>query len=271
MKLKFLGVGGAFAPISKGNSNMMLTADNGERLIVDFGCTAPYIYRDELGLNFHEIDGIYISHLHSDHVGGLEHLAFHRYFLPKKDEDGKVIRPKLYCVPELMAELWETVLKGGLQSIEGKVMNITDYFDCRPVNINSNFIWNNYNFEPVQTVHVMSGYKINYSYGLMITERNRKNRTAMENLLNRNKVFITTDTQFCPYQLVRFYVEANLIFHDCETLAGFKSHVHAHYEDLNTLEQNIKKKMWLYHYGDKRDAVKDGFAGFVEKGQEFDI
>ena len=166
-------------------------------------------------------------------------------------------------VPELMKELWENSLRGDLESIEGKVMNITDYFDCRPVNINSCFYWNGYKFDPVQTVHVMSGYKINYSYGLMIT--------SPEGSLLRSRVFITTDTQFCPYQLIKFYSEAKTIFQDCETLVGFKSHVHAHYDDLNTLSPEIKKKMYLYHYGDKRDAEADGFAGFVDKGQEFDL
>lgn len=261
MKLKFLGVGGAFAPISKGNSNMMFTADNGERMMLDFGTTAPYIYRDELGLNFHDIDAVYISHSHSDHVGGLEMLAFSRYFIPKKDSKGNIIRPKLYCVPELMNELWENTLKGGLESIEGKVMNLTDYFDCRPVSINSWFSWGRYMFVPVQTIHVMSGYKFKHSYGLMIGDPK-----------TRKKIFITTDTQYAPYQLNKFYDDADIIFHDCETLQGFKSHVHAHYDDLNQLDKRIKSKIWLYHYGDKIETVKDdGFAGFVDKGQEFDI
>lgn len=34
MKLKFLGIGGAFAPISKGNSNMMLTSDSGKIVLI---------------------------------------------------------------------------------------------------------------------------------------------------------------------------------------------------------------------------------------------
>jgi len=43
MKLKFLGVGSAFAPISMGHSNMILTSDSGKILAIDFGMTAPYI------------------------------------------------------------------------------------------------------------------------------------------------------------------------------------------------------------------------------------
>lgn len=273
MKLKFLGVGGAFAPIAKGNSNMMLTADNGKRMLIDFGATAPYIYRDEFKLDFREIDALWISHLHADHIGGLEMLAFARYFMPKKDEQGNIIKMKLFMVPELMRELWETSLKGGLESVEGKVMNLTDYFECIPVPANSTFTWEGYLFQPVQTIHVMSGYQFKHSYGLIFQPKVFSDMVKISqlDLAHDGKItFITTDTQYAPYQLNEFYRQATQIFHDTETLP-FKSHVHAHYDDLKGLSDSAKKKMWLYHYAEKRDAAADGFAGFVDKGQEFDV
>lgn len=259
MKLKFLGVGSAFAPLSLGQSNMILTAESGDIMMIDCGMTAPYIFRDELKLKVNDIDALYVSHLHADHIGGIEWLGFMRYFVPKKDSAGNVIKPKLFMVPDLMQELWETSLKGGMQSVEGKIMNLTDYFDCIPVVANTPFSWNGYVFNPVQTIHVMSGYMFKHSYGLMIENPNQA------------KTFITTDTQFCPYQLNTFYNQATTIFHDCETLP-FKSHVHAHYEDLKTLPPEIKAKMHLYHYQNTIPNPKDdGFQGFVFKGMEFDI
>lgn len=262
MKLKFLGVGGAFAPISKGNSNMLFTSDSGKRLLLDFGTTGPYILRDELGIDVRDIDGVYISHIHSDHAGGLEFLAFSRFFQPKKDENGNNVRPKLFCVPELMHELWETSLKGGLECLEGRLMNLTDYFECIPANVDDSFVWEGYRFNPVQTVHITSGYKLKNSYGLAIKKCDS---------MSMYDVFITTDTQYCPSCLYEFYNRSKLIFHDCETLPT-KSNVHPHYDDLNTLSDNIKNRMWLYHYADKIPSCKkDGFLGFVEKGQEFNF
>jgi ribonuclease BN (tRNA processing enzyme) len=259
MKLTFLGVGGAFAPLSMGQSNMILTSDMGKIMMVDCGMSAPYIFRDEMKLNVQDVDALYVSHLHADHIGGIEWLGFMRYFVPKKDKDGNVIKPKLFMVPDLMKELWETSLKGGMQSIEGRIMNLTDYFDCIPVGNETPFKWEGYTFNAVQTIHVMSGYMFKHSYGLMI-----------QNPFNQ-KTFITTDTQFCPYQLNTFYQQAGLIFHDCETLP-FKSHVHAHYDDLKTLPAEIKDKMYLYHYqSSDKPAKADGFQGFVVKGQEFSI
>lgn len=259
MKIKFLGVGGAFAPITKGNSNMLLT-ENNKNFLVDCGTTAQYIIRDEWKMSHSDIDTVWVSHLHADHIGGLEWMALMSYFVPKKDSDGLTIKPKMFAMREIMQELWESSLKGGLETIEGKLMNLTDYFTCCPIMPNNSFEWEKYIFYPVQTIHIMSGYIFRHSYGLMIT-----------NPYTKKKTFITTDTQFAPYQLHTFYQQADIIFHDCET-TPFKSHVHAHYQDLVTLPEEIKKKMWLYHYAAKIDTVeKDGFLGFVDKNQEFEI
>ncbi len=257
MKIKFLGVGGAFAPMAIGNSNMMLTSDSGKRLMVDFGMTAPFIYRDEWGLAFNDIDAIYLSHLHADHCGGMELFAFSRYFMGPRDVQNQLIRPKLFMNKNLMKELWDTVLRGGLESLQGRMATITEYFDAFPIADNKHFCWEGYKFTPVQTIHVRSAYKIKYSYGLLIESKDGSGK----------KVFLTTDTQF-DTGLLEYYKRADIIFQDCET-SVYKSHVHANIADLDTLDKKIKEKMWLYHYGNKVDISKMGFAGFVEKAQEF--
>ena len=65
-----------------------------------------------------------------------------------------------------------------------------------------------------------------------------------------------------------------MIFHDCET-SPFKSGVHAHYDELKTLKNDVKNKMWLYHYQPntltEEKVQQDGFAGFIKKGLDFDI
>jgi hypothetical protein len=78
----------------------------------------------------------------------------------------------------------------------------------------------------------MDGYAIVPSYGLLIES------TPFSAVgPNKNRVFVTTDTQFCPNQIMDFYKQSSLIFQDCETfdLTGkIKSGVHAHYNDLQT-------------------------------------
>jgi len=67
-----------------------------------------------------------------------------------------------------------------------------------------------------------------------------------------------------------YYQKADIIFHDCETLKK-PSGVHAHFNELVNLDKSIKAKMWLYHYNPIAlpDAKKNGFRGFVKKGQIF--
>jgi len=252
MKIQFVGSGSAFNKID-GQSNLIVKSDSGKNLLIDCG-TYCWSFMEKLIYKTTDFDSVYISHLHADHIGGLEEIAFTTYFNPT------VERPKLYCNDSLMPELWKA-LEGGLGSIQGKVVTLTEYFDCKPVEASGKFEWEGIEFIPVQTVHVMSGYHIKHSYGLMITSE------------AGIKVFFTSDTQFCPNQIQDFYDQADYILQDSET-SPFKSGVHAHYDDLKTLSDETKSKMWLYHYQpdtDKEVAVSDGFRGFVNKEDEFDF
>ena len=75
-----------------------------------------------------------------------------------------------------------------------------------------------------------------------------------------------------PELITSIAEEASLLFHDCET-TKIKTNVHAHYEQLRMLPRKIKEKMWLYHYQPniEYDLFKDGFCGFLKKGQAFDF
>lgn len=265
MKLLFTGVGGAFADDTQYQTNAVLLDEHGRKgMLIDCGSDARHALKLQ-GIALKDIDAVYISHLHSDHVGGMEWLAFSTYFNPG------LKRPSLYCDSKLMRQMWEETLKGGLNSIENQVMNLTNYFDCKPVYSNQSFIWDKSTLQPIQTVHVMAAYQIVHSFGLMISIPGGKDQMF-------NKVFYTSDTQFCPNQIQGFYREADMIFHDCET-SPIKSGVHAHYDDLKALDLSFKRKMWLMHYQPKfaamaemqAMAIRDGFAGFVERGQLFDL
>jgi ribonuclease BN (tRNA processing enzyme) len=250
--LTFLGSGSAFYPVWEGNfqSNMIITSPSGKRLLIDCGTNVHQSLHKQ-GLSIFDIDAIYISHLHADHVGGLEETAFKTYFNPNAP------KPKLYGNGKMLEFLWSDTLKGGLASIQGKIVTLNDYFDVKPVSRNSSFIWEDVEFTLIRTIHIMDGFDFVPSYGLMF-------------VLNGKKVFLTTDAQHCPNQINDFYNMSDIIFQDCET-SPFKSGVHAHYTELKTLPDDIKNKMWLYHFqfGELPDAKNDGFQGFVSMGQVF--
>jgi ribonuclease BN (tRNA processing enzyme) len=261
MKIQFAGVGSAFTTQDYWQSNMVVTAQD-KHMLIDCGSDARFSLK-EIGLSYRDIDAIYISHLHADHIGGLEWLGFSTYF------DPKCRKPTMFIVESLISDLWGS-LKAGMQSHEGVVLTLESFFNVVPIKINNCFEFGDanfwpiqtvhVNFWPIQTVHVINGYGIVHSYGLMIESGSGR------------KSFLTTDTQFCPRQIEKFYHKADIIFQDCET-APYRSGVHAHYDDLKTLEPSVKSKMWLYHYqpNPQQDPKQDGFGGFISKGDDFEL
>ena len=254
MKITAIGHGGAFAPISIGNSNFLFEED-GKYFLFDCSIFTMHILREEMKFDIGDIDALYITHQHFDHHGGGPYLGLYRYFVP--NSTGKPVRPKLFIASSLIESLWNSSWKGDLEGLHGRIATLTDYFDCRPIQKSKTFIWQGIKFTPFQTVHVNSGFAIKNSYGLFI-ENPKTGKTGM----------ISGDTIFNPDGLDYIFQKSDIIFHDCET-SPFRSKVHANIEDLRTLPVDIKKKMWLYHYNDKVDGT--GFAGFVEKSQIFEI
>lgn len=257
MKIQFIGVGSAFTTPDYYQSNMLITARSGKKLLLDCGGDARFALAEcgIYGYNVGElIDAVYISHLHTDHIGGLEWLAFNTFFNPKSK------KPTLFSEEKTMQELWEYSLKGGLGRIEGRVTQLKDYFDCYPQAETGTFYWESIAATLVKMPHVMTGSNNHYSYGLLLTEPGEAS------------VFISTDTQFQPALIAEIAPRADVIFHDCET-TPFNTPVHAHYQELCTLPSALKQKIWLYHYQPQPtyQPQQDGFKGFVIKGQEFDF
>lgn len=222
-------------------------------MLIDCGGDARFSLAEN-GIKPTDIDAVYISHLHADHVGGLEWLALSRYFSQEK------IRPKLFCEEKLQDRLWNHTLKGGLECIGDKRTKLSDYFNCIPQAKGGLFYWQEIRFELVQMPHITGTACRSYSYGLKVDSTNSKN----------SALFITTDTLFQPELLKKMTEDVAIIFHDCETSAN-RTTVHTHYEQLCTLPAAVKQKIWFYHYQPdyRYNPLKDGFQGFVVKGQEF--
>lgn len=219
--------------------------------------------------NAKDIDALYVSHCHADHVGGIEWLGFMRYF-------SQGTKPDLFINERLSGTLWNDSLRGGMASHQGVILNLDSFFNkVHRIGKNGSFKFGGVRCQLVQTIHYMDGYEIVPSYGLLMKVQPDwlPSETPPDQAVKMSKeIFLTTDTQFAPHQIMDFYRRADLILQDCET-APWKSGVHAHYLDLKTLPPEIKAKMWLYHYNDfpLPDAVADGFAGFIKKGQTFEF
>lgn len=262
MKIHVLGCGSAFT--QKNYQSNYLLEHEGKYLLFDAGSDIRFSLRDS-NLKVSDIDAVYISHLHADHAGGLEYLAFSTFFNPATK--GSI---KLFGNKEVLKFGWEHTWSGGLRSIEGTICSLDDYFKVSRLEENGSFLWNGIMFQTVQSVHIMDGYSIVPSFGLMIYCPD-----------STKKIYFTADQQFCPFQIQKFYDEADIIIQDCETVPdNYASKVHAHYSFLKTLPLETKNKMYLTHYNDNvladfenlNDRAKlDGFLGFLLKNQVLEV
>ncbi len=121
VSLQFLGTGSAFT-LSNYQSNAVLTVtdENGvdHRLLIDAGTDIRRSLA-EAQIQATSIEGVYISHLHSDHAGGLGDLALMNFFMRQnlsdvtrtgRTDDSK--KPYLYGVGTMLKEGWDKCWRG---------------------------------------------------------------------------------------------------------------------------------------------------------------
>jgi ribonuclease BN (tRNA processing enzyme) len=307
MEIKVIGCGNAFT--TKNFNQQFLLEENGRKLLIDCGWTTRFALLNA-GINIMDIDDIYISHLHSDHIGGLECMAFLRYDwknrprvyddkwtdvdernnIPTPVNNSECYAPRLYGNKNLIDELWDKSLRGGLESMEGFVASIETFFEPCYIEPNDYFMWEGWKCELIQQIHIMTGSTISNTFGLFLSKE------------GHDSIYFTTDSQHCsPRQVEIFYEKADIIIQDCECVGfntttktmDFCSGVHANYGQLAgwanaiKLSDDIKKKMYLSHYQDfvlaDKDylghscdwdalAQDDGFEnGFIKTGDSFEI
>jgi ribonuclease BN (tRNA processing enzyme) len=254
-QLLFLGSGSAFTVGADNyHSNMLLTDDEGHRFLIDCGSDIRFSLH-AMGFSYRDITDIYISHLHADHVGGMEYIGLSTKF------DPACAKPRLYLSKDIAGEIWENSLAAGMRcSSDRDIADLSDYFDVHAIGVADRyFYWQNIKFDLVRVIHIYNGFYLMPSYGLYFE-------------IEGVKIFLTTDTQLCLDQLQPFYDKADLIFQDCEILP-IPTTVHASFEKLIELPAAIKKKMWLYGYQPVKlpNACDYGFLGFVKRGQIFEF
>lgn len=241
LELIWLGRGGAFSKESK-NTNLLIIKGR-HHLMIDFGITGPQAL-DELEIEPTDVLNILPTHLHSDHVGGIEFLIQQNYWIGKPFKNKPKIN--LFGNTEMLTTLWHKVLEGGLgitQNSTGddwQTVPFTDY-------VNQNHGEFNYKAMSKLGREVRDYYVGNIKIQTFRTNHipNTLKETAGSiGIIIDDKIFYSGDTAFDKKVIEYYAPKSEIMFHEA---CDFDCAVHTNIKDLLTLPNYIQNKIKLVH------------------------
>ncbi len=244
ISVRVIGVGDAFTDryynasffVESGKTRLLVDAPPAlGKALGDLGTRGG----DRIGLA--DVDRVIITHLHGDHVGGLEQLLFFRRFVVGR-------KVELYACPEVLAGLWNTRLSGGMDTLmqaDGSLVHLKleDYADVIPLETGRNQI-GDLVLEWRPTIHHIPTSALRMSNG-------------------ETSFGYSADTAFDP-SLIEWLSASDAFFH--ETNLG----IHTPLASLVGLSETVRSKMHLIHYPDFHDVERSPIP-CVHEGERLDI
>ncbi len=222
-----LGVGDTFSRVH--HTTSLLLHHDGFHLGID----CPDTYRNVLReagekcgrpLDLFMVDDILLTHVHGDHMNGLEGVGFFKHFAEKK-------RLRLHTTDDVRAVIWDNRLKAPMEQLwngnEFRQLSFEDYFDYRPLAWEGESSIGPFRLRIRRTKHHVPTCAVLVSAG-------------------GRSLGYSSDTAFDP-ELIAFLSTADLVIH--ETNYG---PAHTAYDDLAALPVETRAKMRLIHYPDER-------------------
>jgi len=234
-----LGVGDTFSDRHH-TSALLLTCD-GASLAVDCPDTYRAVLRDAAEtsgrrLSLDDIDDVLITHVHGDHMNGLEGVAFYKLFAQRR-------RVRLIASREVREVIWDQRLVASMgvlwDGVDFHGKAFADYFDYVPLSWSDETVVGPFRIRARQTRHHVPTSAILVEAG---------GRT----------LGYSSDTAFDP-SLIEFLSAADLVIH--ETNFG---PAHTPYHQLAALPAELRARMRLIHYPDSFDLTTSAITPLRE-------
>lgn len=236
-----LGVGDTFSRVH--HTTSLLLHHQGFYLGIDCPDTYRNVLRDagdKCGrpLDLFQVDDILLTHVHGDHMNGLEGVGFFKHFAEKK-------RLKLHTTEDVRSVIWDHRLKAPMEQLWNgqtfRQLSFEDYFDYRKLAWDETSSVGPFTLQIRRTKHHVPTCAVRISAG-------------------GRSVGYSSDTAFDP-ELIAWLCEADLVIH--ETNYG---PAHTAYADLAALPETTRRKMRLIHYPDQ---LTESVIPLVREGEVF--
>jgi ribonuclease BN (tRNA processing enzyme) len=245
-----LGVGDAFSALYYSSSLLVIANDESRehRLLIDFPDPIRKVLRESsettgLDLSIETIQATLLTHLHGDHVNGLECFGFYKRFV-----EGR--RPLLAMAEPVLAELWDGRLRAAMRQLKTPhgtthALALDDYFDIQVLAQAGSNVIGPFEVEIRPTLHHIP------CFAVRITACGRT-------------LAYSCDTAFDPTLIDWLAVGSDLIIH--ETNLG----MHTPYASLVALPEGIRHRIRLIHYHDGFD-VNQSKIECLRQGKIYDV
>lgn len=241
-----LGVGDAFS--ARWYSSCLLLEHEGRRVLIDCPHPIRKMLREATEragerLDLDAIEGVALTHLHADHVSGLEGYAYFSFFVLHR-------KARVLAHPRVRARLWDGCLAAGMEHLgepgtgSARATTLEDYFELVSVEESG----------PAR----LGPFEIECR-----TTRHHIPTTAFRVRAGGRTLGYSADTAFDP-SLIEWLAEADLVVH--ETNYG----IHTPYESLAALPADLRAKMRLIHYPDDFDLAASRIEP-LEQGRRYAV
>jgi ribonuclease BN (tRNA processing enzyme) len=245
LRVLVLGVGDAFS--AQHYSTCLALEAECRWLLID--CPHPIrkmmreaSLRAGVGLDLDQVEAVALTHLHADHVSGLEGLGFFSHFVLGR-------RARIAAHPDVARRLWDGHLAAGMERLvdgdRGSTQkHLEDFFELTSLSESEPTGVGPFTVECRSTLHHLP-------------------TTAFRIRAGGRCIGYSADTQFDP-ALISWLAESDLVVHE----AGLG--IHASPERLAELPLGLRRKMRLAHYPDSLDLAAIGIDP-LEEGTCLDV